>query len=46
MSNYKLNFREICQKFLIYTLKEHLHEICERKFGRVNRNYMYVNVIY
>ena len=29
-------FRQICQKFLIYTIKIHLtHEICQRKFGRV-----------
>ena len=40
-------FREICQKFLIYTLKEHFTlQICQRKFGHVSGDYMYVSVIY
>ena len=30
------DFRQICQKYLIYTIKIHwTHEICQRKFGRV-----------
>ena len=29
-------FQQICQIFLIYTVKKHLtHEICQTKFGRV-----------
>ena len=36
----KLGFRQICQKFLIYTIKMHLiHEICQRKFGSVKGAY-------